>query len=74
MNRRLVKTLTWAVLAFSITTVTGWIVTGSFIKGLGIGGICRVIKLPAYYIHDLLYDRAWKTDTIELKTNFAKAA
>ena len=61
-QRRLMKTITWSLIALSITTGVGWIATGSLIKGGAIGLICRAFKIPAYWLHDAAYDRVKVTE------------
>lgn len=58
--KRLSKTLTWSVIAFTITAIVGTLLTGDIVTGSIIGLWCRGIKLPAFWVHDMLYDRLWK--------------
>lgn len=54
-SRVLFKTLTWSIIAVSITAVIAFVLTGSVeLAGL-IVGIDRMIKIIAYYLHE----RAW---------------
>lgn len=55
-KKRLWKTITWSLTAFMITTAVGWWLTGDIMKGGAIGMLCRGIKIPVYYWHDLLWD------------------
>jgi uncharacterized membrane protein len=57
--RRFCKTATWSLLAFSVTTIIGYMLTGDWVKGGMIGILCRCIKIPAYYYHDSLYAKHW---------------
>ena len=57
---RLIKTATWTCLAFSITALTTYCVTGDFLKAGIVALICRAIKIPTYYFHDLAWDRHWQ--------------
>ena len=59
MKRQLTKTLSWSLLAFTVTTVVGYMMTGDWIKGGTIGLLCRAIKVPAYWWHDGLYAKHW---------------
>jgi|APSaa5957512535_1039671.scaffolds.fasta_scaffold44637_3 uncharacterized membrane protein len=59
MRRRFIKTMTWSLLAFSVTTLIGWALTGDPIKGGMIGLLCRAIKIPAYWWHDGMYAKHW---------------
>jgi len=63
--KRLAKTLTWALLAFCITTLIGFFVTGDVVKGATMGVLCRSIKLPFFYVHDLAYDKMWRENANE---------
>ena len=62
--RRLSKTLTWSMLAFMVTTIVGYLVTGDIIKGGMIGLICRGIKVPAFWLHDTAYALWWPTKAV----------
>lgn len=63
-TRRLLKTLSWSLIALSVTTGVGWISTGSLIKGGAIGLICRAIKIPAFWMHDAAWDKAKVEDNL----------
>lgn len=62
--RRFWKTLTWSLLAFTVTTVVGYMMTGDWIKGGTIGLLCRGIKIPAYWYHDAIYAKHWPADVV----------
>ena len=53
------KTATWSLIAFSVTAIIGWWLTGDPVKGGWIAIICRGIKIPAYYIHERMYSMWW---------------
>ena len=61
-------TASWSLLAFAITTIIAYLMTGDIIKGGTIGLLCRGLKIPAYWFHDSLYARHWK-DKPSLDTN-----
>ncbi len=56
MGWRLFKTATWTLIAFSITATATYCVTGSFVKAGVVALVCRAIKVPIYYFHDMLWD------------------
>lgn len=56
-RRKLLKTVTWSLTALSITCLVGWAITGSLAAGGSIGIICRLIKIPTYWLHETVYDR-----------------
>jgi uncharacterized membrane protein len=56
-GQRILKTVSWALLAFSITFIITFIITGSFLKGGVIALICRALKVPAFYLHDLTWEK-----------------
>lgn len=67
---RLYKTITWTLIAFSITTIVGYLLTGSLIKGGAIGVICRSIKVPFYWLHDHAWD--WLKSRKRLRIRVAR--
>jgi uncharacterized membrane protein len=62
MSKRMAMTITWSLLAFIVTVVVGYGMTGDLMKGGLIGVLCRVIKVPLYYGHDMLYAK-WQETT-----------
>lgn len=56
------KTATWSIIAFLVTMIIGWILTGDPIKGGWIACLCRAIKIPAYYYHERVYRKHWPTE------------
>ena len=56
-RRKLIKTITWSLTALTITCVVGWMITGSLAAGGSIGIICRLIKIPTYWVHETIYDK-----------------
>jgi len=55
--QKIVKTITWNAIAFSITFIIGWIITGSIETGGAIGIVCRLLKVPSYWIHESIWDK-----------------
>lgn len=51
----LIKTLTWRVIATSITILTGWAVSGNWKFGLAVGSIDTVLKTIGYFG----FERIW---------------
>lgn len=60
---KIYKTISWSIIAFSITAIVGWLITGSIIKGGAIGLIARLFKIPTYWLHETVYEK------IKLKTD-----
>ncbi len=54
---RLAKTATWTLIAFSITAGITFFVTGSFLKAGLVALVCRALKIPAFYYHDVMWDK-----------------
>lgn len=65
--KRLAMTATWSVLAFAITTLIAYLMTGDIIKGGTIGLLCRGFKIPAYWFHDSLYAKHWRDKPLALE-------
>ena len=53
---RVLKAITWTLIALIVTTCVGRFITGSWETGSWISVICRTIKFPLYYYHDRGYD------------------
>ena len=54
---KIYKTISWSIIAFSITAIVGWLITGSIIKGGVIGLIARLLKVPIYWLHETVYEK-----------------
>ena len=54
--RKIIKTITWNTIAFSITFIVGWVITGSIETGGAIGIVCRLLKVPSYWAHESIWD------------------
>lgn len=53
--RTVLKSLTWRVAAFAITTTVAWTITGEAKLAAEIGLIDTLIKLFAYYGHERIW-------------------
>ena len=51
-KRHLLKTITWRIIASSITFLVAWVITGKVIFALNIGIIEIILKSIAYYGHE----------------------
>jgi uncharacterized membrane protein len=57
LKRSLVKTLSWRIVGTLDTVLISWLLTGTLILALSIGGIELVSKMILYFFHE----RAWNT-------------
>ena len=53
--RTIIKSLTWRLTAFSITTTVAWVIIGRVELAASIGLADTLIKLFAYYGHERLW-------------------
>ena len=51
-TRSILKAISWRVVGTLDTMVLGWIITGSPLVGLKIGGLELISKFVLYYIHE----------------------
>jgi uncharacterized membrane protein len=51
-TRSILKAISWRVVGTLDTMVLGWIITGSPLVGLKIGGLELITKFVLYYIHE----------------------
>jgi len=54
------KTLSWTVISIIITTLIGWMLTGNFYIGAGIGLADRAVKMGIYYAHERFWHGKYK--------------
>ena len=54
-TRTILKTLSWRIVGTLDTMALGWIITGSPLVGLKIGGLELITKFVLYYLHE----RVW---------------
>ena len=53
-KRSILKTISWRIVGTLDTMALGWIITGSPLVGLKIGGLELVTKFVLYYFHERL--------------------
>lgn len=51
------KTITWRLIAMSVTFLSTWWVTGGVEAALSVGAIDTVIKTASYYLHEKAWER-----------------
>lgn len=56
-HRLITKTLSWSILGTLITVIIAYIITGSFTMAGLIGGFERLIKIPLYFLHEIVWER-----------------
>tara|TARA_R110002012_G_scaffold301273_2_gene501478 strand:+ start:861 stop:1067 length:207 start_codon:yes stop_codon:yes gene_type:complete len=54
-TRTILKTISWRIVGTLDTMVLGWIITGSPLVGLKIGGLELITKFVLYYIHERIW-------------------
>ena len=54
-TRTILKTISWRIVGTLDTMALGWIVTGSPLLGLKIGGLELITKFVLYYIHERIW-------------------
>tara|TARA_R110002020_G_scaffold125383_1_gene282581 strand:+ start:972 stop:1175 length:204 start_codon:yes stop_codon:yes gene_type:complete len=54
-TRTILKTISWRIVGTLDTMALGWIVTGSPLVGLKIGGLELITKFVLYYIHERIW-------------------
>jgi len=63
-TRSFIKSISWRIVGTLDTMCLGWIVTGSPMIGLKIGGLELITKFVLYYFHE----RAWLRSPFGTKT------
>ena len=66
---QILKTITWTVISFTITTLIGWAVTGSAAVGLSVGILDRIFKMVIYFIHERFWHKRYKALKAQQKVN-----
>lgn len=61
--RTLAKTLSWRLVAVTVTATCVWLVTGEITLAASVGALDTLLKLAGYYLHE----RAWE------QTDFGRA-
>jgi|TARA_B100000315_G_scaffold234943_1_gene249401 uncharacterized membrane protein len=57
-RKRIIKTMTWRVIATSITISVTYIITGGKLEIAGaVGALDAAIKMVGYYAHENIWDR-----------------
>ncbi|MFL9844959.1 DUF2061 domain-containing protein [Flavobacterium rhizosphaerae] len=56
-KRHLAKTVTWRMVGTLDTMTLSWIITGSPLTGLKIGGVEVITKMALYYVHERIWYR-----------------
>tara|TARA_Y100000310_G_C20282105_1_gene623097 strand:- start:101 stop:301 length:201 start_codon:yes stop_codon:yes gene_type:complete len=56
-KRHLAKTITWRLLATSITVLLTWFVTNDISAATGVGLLDIVVKMALYYMHERVWYR-----------------
>ena len=64
---QILKTITWSLVSFAITTIAGWLITGSWKVGMSVGLIDRAAKMSLYFIHEKLWHIKYKKLKAELR-------
>ncbi len=59
---QLYKTVTWALISVTITSLVAWLITGDWRIGAAIGILDRVIKMGVYYGHERWWHKKYKHD------------
>ena len=54
-KRHILKTISYRIIQFFVTASIGWILTGNYEFGLGLGLLETIIKSFVYYFHE----RVW---------------
>jgi len=56
-RRHMAKALTYRVMGTCITSLSGWIITGSWQIGVLLGPVDALAKVALYYVHESFWDR-----------------
>jgi len=56
-RKRIIKTITWRVIATSITITIAYIITGRLEIAGTVGALDAAIKMVSYYAHENIWDR-----------------
>jgi uncharacterized membrane protein len=65
-TRSILKTISWRIVGTLDTMALGWIITGSPLVGLKIGGLELITKFVLYYFHE----RLWLKSKYGIKKQF----
>ena len=56
--RSILKAISWRIIGTLDTMTLGWIITGSPLMGLKIGGLELITKFVLYYFHERIWLRS----------------
>jgi len=57
MNKAIMKTISWRVIAVFITSVIVYLLTGSFALSIAVAIPETIVKLLAYYAHEKVWEK-----------------
>lgn len=69
---RILKTLSWRITGWILTTLLTWMFFGDIKAAMSIGFIDVVVKLVGFYIHDLMWERKAQSRIKEIKNKYPK--
>ncbi len=55
-RKAIVKTISWRGLAFIVTTLGIWVITGRFTLAASVGVLEVVVKSIGYYLHECVWE------------------
>lgn len=61
------KTLSWRIISILTATISAWVITGSAIVGLTIGGVDMIVKSFLYYFHEKKWESIIKGNIKKIK-------
>jgi uncharacterized membrane protein len=61
------KTLSWRIISILTATLSAWVITGSAVVGLTIGGVDMIVKSLLYYFHEKKWERIIKDNIKKIK-------
>ena len=59
-KRSFLKALTWRGVAFIVTMLVAYLLTGTVAIAIGVAVIDSIVKVVAYYFHERAWDRLGK--------------
>jgi len=57
MRKTIIKTLTWRVIALTITFLVCYYFTGHIINSMNMAIVLNLIKTGAYFAHEILWEK-----------------
>lgn len=55
-HRTLIKTITWRIIAFSVTFLVAYVLTKDLVLATSLGVVANLIKMVAYYLHERVWN------------------